>query len=72
MSEHKPSARSASGMLILIVGLILYAFTAAAIGDTLIGSPLAIQTIFYTVAGIAWIFPVKKLLRWMDAGHKKG
>jgi hypothetical protein len=29
------------------------------------------QAIFYLVAGIAWILPLKPLLRWMETGKFK-
>ena len=63
--QNKPSSRSGIGMLILIVGLTLYAFLAAAIGEQLEDFGLAVQMIYYLIAGIVWIFPVKKLLQWM-------
>ena len=63
--QNKPSPRSGIGMLILIVGLTLYAFLAAGIGNLLDDFGLTIQMIYYLIAGIVWIFPVKKLLQWM-------
>ena len=63
--QNKPSSRSGIGMLILIIGLTLYAFLAAAIGEMLEDFGLFIQMTYYLIAGIVWIFPVKKLLQWM-------
>lgn len=63
--QNKPSSRSGIGMLILLIGLTLYAFLAAGIGNLLDGFNLAIQMTYYLIAGIVWIFPVKKLLEWM-------
>ena len=71
MEPEKPAARSIYGMLILIVGLTTYAFVVAAGGDLLIGTPMAIQVIYYLITGIVWIFPVGKLLRWMADAYKK-
>ncbi|GHF23499.1 hypothetical protein GCM10017044_17540 [Kordiimonas sediminis] len=71
MSNTKPTNRSAIGMAILIFGLTAYAFAAAAIGELFGESGLTIQTLYYSFAGIIWIFPVKKLLVWIEEGHKK-
>ena len=72
MSQPKPSSRSLIGMFVLILGLTLYAFAAAAIGDIIEPWPLAIEMIFYLIAGILWIIPAKRILEWMGRGHKKG
>jgi len=71
MSNERPAARSLIGMFILIFGLASYAFLAAMGGDLLIGTPMAIQFIYYLVMGIIWILPVGKLLRWMADAYKK-
>ena len=70
MNEDKPAARSLWGMFILIFGLMAYAFLAAGIGSLLNGSSLVIQTIYYLIAGILWIFPTRKLLEWMGRGKR--
>ena len=62
---QKPSHRSLIGMLGLIIGLTLYAFLAAAIGDLMVKWPLAIQMIYYLVAGLVWLIPAKKVIYWM-------
>ncbi|NVJ70946.1 MAG: DUF2842 domain-containing protein [Alphaproteobacteria bacterium] len=69
MTAEKPSSRSAIGMLILIFGLTAYVFLAAVVGEFLGDMSLVIQTIYYLIAGLLWIWPVKKLIYWM--GGKK-
>ncbi len=69
VDNDKPSNRSFIGMFVMIVGLTLYAFAAAALGDYLIDWPVAVQVIYYLIAGILWIFPAKRLLYWM--GNKE-
>ncbi|WP_417458676.1 DUF2842 domain-containing protein [Kordiimonas sp.] len=66
----KPAARSLWGMLALIFGLMAYAFLAGGIGSMLNESSLIIQTIYYLVAGILWIFPARKILEWMGRGKR--
>ena len=69
-NEHRPSSRSLWGMMILIFGLMAYAFLAAGVGDLLSGMSLIIQTIYYLIAGILWIFPARKILEWMGRGKR--
>jgi len=70
MSADKPSPRSAIGMFGLIIGLMLYAFLAASIGDLLIGTSLIIQTAYYILAGLLWIWPAKWLMSWMGGKNQ--
>lgn len=64
--EHqKPSSRSLIGMATMIIGLTLYAFLAAGIGNLMDDWHLAIQMTYYLIAGLVWIYPAKKLLEWM-------
>lgn len=71
MTPERPSSRSLIGMIALIFGLAAYAFAAAAVGDMIADWPLAITTIYYLIAGLAWIYPAIKILYWMAAGYKK-
>lgn len=64
LAPPKPKGRSTAGFLILLTGLTLYAFVAAAIGDLMVDWPLMIQLAYYGVAGIVWIFPAGRVLRW--------
>lgn len=58
-------------MLIGTVGMlafvILYAPLAMALADSRIAeAPRLIQTVLYCILGIAWIFPLMPLIRWME------
>ncbi len=65
MTTERPSPRSFWGMMALIFGLMAYAFLAGGIGSMLNETSLVIQTIYYLIAGLAWIWPAKKLIFWM-------
>jgi hypothetical protein len=39
------------------------------VGELLAGKPWWVQTPFYLVTGIVWIFPLRPLLRWMETGR---
>jgi Protein of unknown function (DUF2842) len=50
------------GTLLLVFGLGLYALLVMAAATRL----LPVQTAFYAVAGIVWIFPAARLTGWMQ------
>jgi len=59
--------RKAIGCFVLLAYLAVYAALAAGLGAALAPSlPAWAELIFYAVAGIAWIFPLKPLFGWMN------
>ena len=53
-------------ILLLILGwALLVASAAQFVGDW----PVLVQALFYLVMGIAWIIPLKPLLRWSETGR---
>ena len=64
-----PSWRKPAGigliLLLIAVWAVIVVSVAGLIGD--IAWPL--QALFYLVAGIVWIAPLKPLLLWMDTGR---
>lgn len=69
MEPERPALRSLIGMIGMIVGLTLYAFLAAGVGNLLSDMHLAIQMTYYLIVGLLWIIPAKKLIYWM--GEKR-
>ena len=64
----QPSWRKPVGMLLIL--LLFAAWTAIIVSlSPWVGAwPVLVQGIFYLVAGIVWILPLKPLLRWMELG----
>jgi hypothetical protein len=60
-----PRWRNAVGMVALVVGLIVYALAAMVAGATLVPEHWLPQLLFFVVAGLAWLWPARHLLRWM-------
>jgi hypothetical protein len=54
--------------LLILIWAVIVATVAGFVGD--IAWPL--QALFYTIAGIIWIMPLKPLLRWMETGRWRG
>ena len=62
----EPSWRTGVGMaliLLLIVGWSVLAVTGAA---WVSGLPALVQALYCLLAGIAWILPLRPLIRWMS------
>jgi uncharacterized membrane protein len=62
----KVRMRKFLGMLALLGGLAVYILIAMLIGVRLAGSHWALELVFYVVAGIVWVFPVRYLMVWMQ------
>ncbi len=62
-----PPSRKALAILMLVVGLIVYALAAVTLIDFLPWSDAAKIPLF-AIAGVLWIFPCRNLLVWMETG----
>lgn len=47
-----------------LLGFLLYVGLVVALADRVIGAHWMLQTLYYLVAGIAWVFPAKWLMVW--------
>ena len=54
--------------LAMLVFICIWIALAVKTGESLADSPRWVQLIFYVVAGIGWIAPMKPLFAWMNAG----
>ncbi|MGE0530677.1 MAG: DUF2842 domain-containing protein [Hyphomonadaceae bacterium] len=65
----KIRTRKALGCFILLAYIAIYTVLAASLGVALVPLiPTWSQLIFYAVAGIVWIFPLKPLFAWINRG----
>ena len=58
--------RKAIGLLALLLGLAVYAAFASKLSDLLPASEFA-RVPYYLAAGLLWIWPALRLIRWMQA-----
>jgi hypothetical protein len=59
--------RKAVGCLAFLAYLAIYALLSASLGVALFPIiPAWAQLIYYAIAGIIWIFPLKPLFGWMN------
>ena len=61
-------SRHLIAFLIGTVGFIAYILLVVALGDFVVLSHWAIQTIYYVTAGIVWVFPARWLILWSVRG----
>ena len=59
--------RTLIGTIAILGFVIVYAPLAMALADSRISqTPALVQTVLYCLLGIAWIFPLMPLIRWME------
>lgn len=59
--------RKAAGCAVLLAYLAVYAIAAATLGTALAPRiPTWAQLVYYAIAGVIWIFPLKPLFAWMN------
>lgn len=64
-----PSLRRPLGILALFVGLLAYAMLAVWLLEPVERLSPLLQAPIWLVVGIAWVFPVKPLLVWIETGR---
>ena len=64
----EPSWRKPAGIFAILALIAVWAVLIASLAGEIGTWPMLAQAIFYLVAGIAWILPLKPLLRWMETG----
>lgn len=65
----KPTWRKPAGIALILLLITVWAVIVASVADWLTGLPDVVHIIYYVVAGIVWIFPLKPLLLWMETGR---
>jgi hypothetical protein len=57
--------RKIIGSLILLGWLLGYIAVAAVVGDRIASEHWAWKLLYFPIVGMAWVIPLKPLLRWM-------
>lgn len=65
----EPSWRKPAGILAILLIIVIWAALVASLAAFVEKWPVLAQGAFYLTAGIAWIAPLKPLLRWMETGR---
>ena len=67
-----PSGRKLAGIAIIMLLILIWAALVASLAPEIGKMPILVQGAFYLVMGIAWISPLKPLLRWTESGRWRG
>ena len=65
-ATHEPSWRKPAGILAILLIIAIWAVLIASLAAFVEKWPVLLQGLFYLAAGVAWIAPLKPLLRWME------
>ena len=68
-ADPQPSWRKPAGIFIILALIAIWAAGIIALSPWVGTWPILVQAIFYLVAGIIWVLPLKPLLRWMELGR---
>lgn len=66
---HQPSWRKPAGIFAILALIVAWAGIVASLAGSVGDWPVLGQAIFYLIAGVVWILPLKPLLRWMETGR---
>jgi uncharacterized protein DUF2842 len=65
----QPSWRRGAGIAAILLMILFWAVIVASFSSIVGQWPVLVQALFYLIVGIAWIAPLKPLLRWSQTGH---
>jgi len=65
----EPNWRRPAGIVAILLLILFWAVIIATFSNEIGRLPVLVQALFYLVVGIAWIAPLKPLLRWSQTGQ---
>jgi predicted membrane channel-forming protein YqfA (hemolysin III family) len=69
VTRRTPTARAGVGIALILAIILVWAALVASLAPYVGQWPVLVQAAFYLVMGIAWIIPLKPLVRWMQIGR---
>ncbi|OYW44586.1 MAG: hypothetical protein B7Z08_06430 [Sphingomonadales bacterium 32-68-7] len=67
--REKPTLRIPLGLIALLIALGIYIFAVASLSPWVGQWHAGLQAVFYLVAGVAWLLPLRRFLIWMETGR---
>ena len=67
--QIEPRGRNTVGIGLILLLIVAWSVIVVSASSLLAGLPWPVHLIYYAVAGIAWILPLKPLIRWMHTGR---
>ena len=68
MQELKPKWRNGAGMALILLLILIWSVAVATLAPSVSRLPFVLEMLFYAVAGVGWVFPLRPLLTWMETG----
>ena len=65
----QPSFRKLAGIALILLLILVWAGFVASLARIVGQWPVIVQAPFYLFMGIAWIIPLKPLVRWVQTGR---
>ena len=72
MNPSGPSSRKLAGIVVILLLIAVWAAFVASLAPFVGRWPVLVQAPFYLLMGLAWILPLKPLIRWMESGRWRG
>ena len=69
MDPAQPSVRKLAGIALILLLIVFWAAFVASLAPLVGRWPILVQAPFYLVMGLAWIVPLKPLVRWIESGR---
>lgn len=69
MAVNTPKWRVGVGIAAILLLIATLAVLVASLSGTIGRWPVLVQALFYLVAGVIWIAPMKPMLSWMETGR---
>jgi hypothetical protein len=65
----EPTWRQPAGIFLILALIAVWSVIVVSASSLIAGLPWPVHLVYYVVAGIVWILPLKPLLRWMETGR---
>ena len=69
MNPAQPSSRKLAGIGLILLLIALWATFVASLAPFVGRWPVLVQAPYYLVMGLAWIVPLRPLVRWIESGR---
>ncbi len=69
MTSPQPSTRKLAGIAAILLLIVVWAAFVASLAPFVGRWPVLVQAPYYLVMGLAWIAPLKPLIRWIETGR---
>jgi hypothetical protein len=68
-NSAQPSGRKLVGIALILLLIVLWAAFVASLAPIVGRWPILLQAPFYLAMGVAWIAPLRPVIRWIESGR---